>query len=348
MIETLTLKNFQSHKKSTLELCKGVNVIVGDSDAGKSAIIRALYWLAFGKPAGTSVMRQNVVVPTMVEATTADGYVQKFRNEKSGYYILNDQTYKGFGQAIPQPIVSFLNLGEINFMRQLDPLFLLSKSGGELAQYLNKLINLEVIDTSLSNIKQSVNAAKRNVSACEENIERLQKQLSDFDDLPEMEKAVQAVERLESKINKIEKAQNQIEEYLSVIKTAKAKVKQFSWVDDAVNDCDRLIELAIDISTVSSKKKQIELALERLKKAKTNIGLFKHISGLESELQALSNLHNKIQQIIEREDVIDTAINNIRAAARYANETIARFNTARKEFEAAKPEICPMCGQSWR
>ena len=44
MIKSLHIQNFQSHKKTTLKFHKGINVVIGQSDSGKSAIIRALNW----------------------------------------------------------------------------------------------------------------------------------------------------------------------------------------------------------------------------------------------------------------------------------------------------------------
>ena len=42
MIEELHLKNCQSHKDSILKFSPGLNIITGDTDSGKSAIIRGL------------------------------------------------------------------------------------------------------------------------------------------------------------------------------------------------------------------------------------------------------------------------------------------------------------------
>ena len=53
MIKSVELKNFQSHNQSRLEFCDGVNIIVGASDSGKSAILRGLFWVLYNNPNGT-------------------------------------------------------------------------------------------------------------------------------------------------------------------------------------------------------------------------------------------------------------------------------------------------------
>ena len=58
MIQSLHIKNLQSHKDSHLDFCEGVNVIVGPSDSGKSAILRALRWIVKNRPQG-DVLRSH-------------------------------------------------------------------------------------------------------------------------------------------------------------------------------------------------------------------------------------------------------------------------------------------------
>ena len=42
MIKTVELKNFMSHRHTTIELSGGLNVLIGQNNSGKSAIIAAL------------------------------------------------------------------------------------------------------------------------------------------------------------------------------------------------------------------------------------------------------------------------------------------------------------------
>ena len=42
MIKKISIKNIQSYRETELELSKGINAIVGSSNNGKTAILRAL------------------------------------------------------------------------------------------------------------------------------------------------------------------------------------------------------------------------------------------------------------------------------------------------------------------
>ncbi len=53
----LVLENFQSHLHTEFELAPGLNVILGESGQGKSAIVRALRWLLCREPARDEYVR---------------------------------------------------------------------------------------------------------------------------------------------------------------------------------------------------------------------------------------------------------------------------------------------------
>jgi chromosome segregation ATPase len=42
MLKSLRIINFESHKDTTINFTDGFNVIIGQSDGGKSSIIRAI------------------------------------------------------------------------------------------------------------------------------------------------------------------------------------------------------------------------------------------------------------------------------------------------------------------
>ena len=74
MIKSVSIKNFKSHKDSTILLTSGVNSIFGDSDSGKSAIIKALYWCINNQPSGDSFIN-NPKIPTIVAIELNNGTI---------------------------------------------------------------------------------------------------------------------------------------------------------------------------------------------------------------------------------------------------------------------------------
>ena len=58
-IEKVILENFQSHKFTSVEFDRGLNIIVGASDSGKTAILRAIKWALYNDPAGDYFIREG-------------------------------------------------------------------------------------------------------------------------------------------------------------------------------------------------------------------------------------------------------------------------------------------------
>ena len=56
-IKRVIIEDFQSHRYTELELAPGFNVIVGPSDQGKTAILRAIRWVIYNDRRGTDFIR---------------------------------------------------------------------------------------------------------------------------------------------------------------------------------------------------------------------------------------------------------------------------------------------------
>ena len=117
-LKTVILKNFQSHKYSVIEFDRGLNVIVGPSDTGKSSIIRAIKWALYNEPSGDYFIRKG---ETDVEVSLlfSDGTkIKRYRSRSKNQYILYDKLgeeikYEGFGLGVPEEIIEKIGIEKI-------------------------------------------------------------------------------------------------------------------------------------------------------------------------------------------------------------------------------------------
>ena len=158
MIHKLILKNFQKHKALTLKLDPHVTTIVGPSDSGKSAIIRALRWATLNQPRGDSFIRDGAG-STRVTVRIDENKITRAKGKKNTYK-LNGKTFYAFGAVVPDEISQALNLGELNFQGQHDAPFWFSASAGQVSRELNQIVDLGVIDTTLSNLAGALRKAR--------------------------------------------------------------------------------------------------------------------------------------------------------------------------------------------
>lgn len=165
VITRLQLKNFQSHELLRATLGR-ITTFVGRTDAGKSAVVRALRWLCFNRPPGDAHKRWGtggVVVTAKVDGHT----INRARAPGVSAYGLGNTEYNAVGAGVPTPIADLLNVDDINFQYQHDPPFWLNLSPGDLAKRLNAIVNLQEIDITLANLDRDKRRAATNVELTE-------------------------------------------------------------------------------------------------------------------------------------------------------------------------------------
>ncbi len=213
MINEINISNFQSHKATTLELDPGVNIIVGPSDSGKTAIIRALWWLIWNRPQGDA-MRSNWGGDTYVGITIRDKWITRKKVDGRNEYVFStgqfhqgkytpqpggSHIYGAIKSDVPEEVQKALNINEINLQRQMDRPFLLDDSSGAVAQHFNKVAHLDVIDTGLQNIQKWLRNIEQNIITEEARLVCLQITLTEYEHLDELEKLIESLEKKEQK-----------------------------------------------------------------------------------------------------------------------------------------------------
>jgi DNA repair ATPase RecN len=174
MIDRLELNNFQKHKKINIEFKKGLNIIVGPSDAGKSAIFRSLDFILFNGAKKSNIIT-NGQKQTEVIIDIDDMCVRRIKGSNTNKYYLDDMEFKAFGTKPPKEISDIINLGDVNIQDQHSKPFLISETPGEVAKYLNNLINIDTIDKLNSVFISKQKKIKNNIKLVREDYEDIKK-----------------------------------------------------------------------------------------------------------------------------------------------------------------------------
>jgi hypothetical protein len=155
VIERLELRNYQKHAHTTVTFAPDITTIVGPSDRGKSAIVRALRWVCYNTPTGTGHRRHGA--ERYGVRLWVDGHVvTRQRDAKHNTYALDGDVFKAFAAGVPAPVVGLLNVGEINFQRQHDNMYWLAATPAAVSAELNSIVNLTLIDEALRHLAHAV------------------------------------------------------------------------------------------------------------------------------------------------------------------------------------------------
>jgi len=349
MIKSLKIENFQSHLNSCLEFSNGINVISGQSNNGKSSILRSLSWVIFNRPLGLSFKSSFSAKKDTVKITInteADEIVRE-RNESINQYKINNTILDTVGSNCPDEIASVINFSELNIQSQFEKHFLITDSPGEIGRTINKVVKLDDIDTLISNISSKITSTNKELEIKKQDLDKLNASLEKFKDYDSIENLV-----------------NQIVEYDSKVKTIENKVKLLSYIvtegvrveaiiasienkyDGFEEEIKSLEQLWLDYNT--------NLALMRdLKKIVTNIKeLDSRIETPEAILkhgEPLQEIENNVIKYLATSDVLNK-INNLKQNWDNFYKKIEKLENnikiEEKEFQQILKEsgTCPLCG----
>lgn len=190
MFKEVEINNFQSHRKTRLNLSEGINLFTGNSDCGKSAIMRALLWTITNRPSGDSFV-SNAIKDSKGKvkgetSVTIDG-VARIKGKDFNGYDVEGIKYEALRTDVPADISDKLNIKDVNIQRQLDGPFMLSNTPGENAKYINSLVNLEVIDEANYWVASKARESKTEFKFLSESVEELEKKLYDEDKIQQLQ-----------------------------------------------------------------------------------------------------------------------------------------------------------------
>ncbi len=207
MFTKLVVRNFQNHEKTVVTLGP-ITVVTGPSDSGKSALIRALRWMAFNRPNGVS-FRRHGVHRVSVRLYEGPQFVDRRRGKGAGTYSLDgSQTYKALGGKVPGEVGGFLNLDEINFQHQHDPVFWLAKSPSEVSKALNSIVNLDQMDRSMVYLLQQQRGSAQEIRSIEGRIEKAQQDKERLSWVPDLLFRIENLRKKEKELAEL-KARNE-------------------------------------------------------------------------------------------------------------------------------------------
>ena len=196
MLERLQLRNFQCHEDLRIVFDPQVTTIVGPSDVGKSAVLRALRWVAENRPSGDAFVRDGESTCS-VSLWLNDRKVTRRKGKGTNEILLDKQVFKAFGADVPEPIADLLNTGDVNFQAQHDSPFWFSLTAGQVSRELNSVINLDMIDKTLSGVASSLRKARAVEDVCRDRLDETQKQIEELDWVPMMVEEYGILEDLE-------------------------------------------------------------------------------------------------------------------------------------------------------
>jgi exonuclease SbcC len=355
VIHQLTLSNFQSHAESVLDFHPGVNVIIGPSDSGKTAIIRALRWIAENQPGGDGYRRHDT--KTTKAALTVEGpdaaphTVTRAREGKRGnaYHIsTSPDPYKALGKGgVPDDIKALLDLGPINLQHQHDPPFLLSSNAGEVGRILNQIVRLEEMDHAISGANARVQRHKLDVTTHSNELLTLEAGIEDLAYVDDMEADLVALEALVQDYNQAFRRAGILHNLLDDLVERERAVLELAPFVAMGYDLKELEVLHEIRRETGARIDAFGTAIRNLEAALSTKERVSHILAMGPDLTEMEALQDELATLTRRGVALRTLIFDLEDANHQVALQANAITVARATLTAAVPETCPTCGQPW-
>lgn len=274
-IKRLILENFQSHKYSEVDFDPGLNVIVGPSDTGKSAVIRALKWVLYNEPAGDFFIREGETSASVTIHISDGTILQRYRTKsKNGYLLVKsdgeEMRFEGFGKDVPEEITDITNIRKIlldrdessaiNLGEQLEGPFLLSEKTSVRANAIGRLVGVNIIDDALTDVLKDMKNLNSNRKNTEKRVEGLKNEITGYDFL----------DSLKLKLDRLNQINKDIKNKDSILKSVEESREKYTEIIRQIKNNEELL----------SKLKQVDRLEWRIKDLEINILKYKKLNEL--------------------------------------------------------------------
>ena len=331
MLKSIQGKNFQSHENTTVEFVPGINLLVGTTNSGKTAILRMLKWVMKNRPLGEGFIRRGTSetsVDTVWEIGDKTIEVGRSRGKSHNKYTLTGhEDFTSPGNTPPQQVLDAINLSDINVQDQFSPYFLVFETPGFTAEYIRKITGLTEIDKVADDLASKLRKNNGEMAGKEADLKEINDQLRELEEIPidnfekllikfeklsddvaigqqiqqELEKLCERIRELEAqRIELSEEQYQKIQQKLSsTVKSYEKNVLEHDSLNQIVN---RWIEVEADKIELVSDEKLVELNLKIEKVSKQCLYDRLERDGLEnliSTLEALEESRVEVSVTIE-------------------------------------------------
>lgn len=328
-VSKVEIFNFQAHSHKVVDFVDGLNVIRGESNAGKTAILRAIYWVLYDKPNGSDFIKTGAK-SAKVRLHLSNGYIIERKRNRStaGSYILikpdgTSEEYKGFANNIPVEVTNAHQMPEIkingtaykiNVASQLDTPFLIGNGPTERVSMIGALVDADRADAARKEFLAEKRRASTEKSQLVSLKEKQEIELAKYNHLEKLKSSIDVLEFAigklegdEARLRELEGAKNQLNNTKGNLMLIESKLSSIKTVDQSIIEeykekLDKLSELYNCKSNYDSSLAQLDIVNSKL----SIIPDVTEVSVMVTELKGNLNSIYSLGQIKEKHDELSS------------------------------------------
>ena len=357
----LSLENFQSISKGELIFHTGTNVIIGQSNSGKSATFRALK-ACLSNPSGSQRFIKKGTNHSSVMLEYNGNQIIWKRTPKENSYIVNGETYLKTGKSNAFKIVEDTGFAVdsndtiMNIEEELQLPFPFGMSDSDLFKLYENVFCISDSAIILKSAKGVEDKTKVEIATIENDIiknENKLKELIEFKDTIDLNKLKGMRSELVDKNNRILDLKDGLPIIKKALKVQSIKLEEKTFEDllpkyrdnrslrKTVNQLKKLHHVAKKLKEVVQPKEVSLVEYQNLRQLSDTIRVLNDIEGLsvpikefKSQIEAYSSLKDYLE-----------SLKNIQKYIKLKKERLKEVESRLKDIEDKLKEfkVCPLC-----
>ena len=354
MLKKVEIKNFQALTNVEIDFHENFNIIAGESDSGKSSLVRALNWVLENRPQGHSFLSWSAKKDdsTVVRIEFDDNAIIREKSKKTNQYIINDHTsfpeeLKALKSEVPPEVRALTRMDKYNLQEQEDIYFMLRDSPGERARRLNEISGLDIIDSSIKKVNSIIVESKKESEWYDKKLTTTQDELKELEFLDKAGADIAEAEALIIRLEECVERQRLLEELIEAIQDSTEAISEidkwlkvedeFLSLQEAVGELQDIIDYEERLAEIIAGIKHSEERIAEIDRWLRIQRLYKTINETISELEELNRKESVLSEIINTQKGL---LNRIAEA-----DSLIKMNKDKYNKLAAKIDRCPTCGQ---
>lgn len=267
-IAKVIIENFQAHEHTEIEFDDGLNIIVGESNNGKTSILRAIMWAIDNQPLGTDFImagKDECKVTICYDDGTSitrgrtlkdTGYYNVYYHDENG--TLQHAAYRGFTNAVPVEIANIHQMPKVNITKdiethlnvlsQLDGPFLLTESPLVKASAIGRITGTHVVDAAIKESNKTIQGNRKLIKNYEQELEEKENELKMLPDIQLMSDFTDSYAAVLTYIKKLHDDAQEINDRINVLQSLDANIAQQQKTYDAcciMKNLQPMVDIAI-------------------------------------------------------------------------------------------------------
>ena len=330
MIKSVSIQNFEAHEDTTIHFMDGMNSIVGLSNSGKSAIIRALMVVVDNEWSKEMVRTGYEFCRVKVE--TERGWVEAERGEKVNRWRCKEgdneiQLFQKVGTSVPELATKILGMGKRergngiselpNFQTQLEKHYMLAEVGDKkatsnmIAVMMDNAIGLGGMEDLIKDFSADLLKDRKWLNEKQQEIVDLKSGIIDESIFSQYQKDVARIGELHEAVGSIDSDISTADGYLGKVEDCMDRLDVARKRLESIPDAQALMDVSEEIETLDGGIAIVQKALgveESLATAMKSSGIdADSMSNVSGRYETLCRTINICEKIVAMEDALSVA-----------------------------------------